>query len=255
VDEFVVTSSAKISLAFENNPWKSAESRSGVGSSLEQTARIRAEIPSLLKRRGVKSFLDIPCGDFNWMKEIKPELNDILTSYVGGDIVPDIIEQNRARHQSAKFTFQVLDVTRDRLPSAELVMVRDCLIHLGDELIVDALENVRRSGATYILASTYTQPRPHRTVEGILLLGRAVNLCGPPFSLPDPLELINEGCTEQGGAYSDKCLGLWRADEIDVSKLRRRVKLNLALSRGRAFAGRVRRALKRRLPFLRHERS
>lgn len=36
---------------------------------------------------GVRSVLDIPCGDFFWFKEIKLDLD----SYIGGDIVAPLI--------------------------------------------------------------------------------------------------------------------------------------------------------------------
>ena len=44
--------------------------RSGPGSSLVQTATIRRDIPALLASLGIRSFLDAPCGDFNWMRHV-----------------------------------------------------------------------------------------------------------------------------------------------------------------------------------------
>lgn len=38
-----------------------------------------------------------------------------------------------------------------------------------------------------------------------------------PFMLPNPLELIIEGCTEDNGAYEDKSLGLWKIADIRES--------------------------------------
>ena len=32
--------------------------------------------------------------------------------------------------------------------------------------------------------------------------------------LPEPLDVIVEGCTEVGGAYADKALGLWRIADL-----------------------------------------
>jgi hypothetical protein len=31
-----------------------------------------------------------------------------------------------------------------------------------------------------------------------------------PFEFPAPFELLNERCTEGGGVFADKSLGLWR---------------------------------------------
>jgi hypothetical protein len=43
---------------------------------------------------------------------------------------------------------------------------------------------------------------------------RPLNLQRPPFGLPAPHRIIVEGCTEEGGAYRDKALGLWRIAEL-----------------------------------------
>ena len=36
----------------------------------------------------------------------------------------------------------------------------------------------------------------------------------PPFGLPEPLELINEGSVISVEKFRDKSLGLWRIDQI-----------------------------------------
>jgi hypothetical protein len=43
---------------------------------------------------------------------------------------------------------------------------------------------------------------------------RPLNLEAPPMSLPAPMLMINEGCTEGDGKYQDKSLGLWRMLDI-----------------------------------------
>ena len=45
---------------------------------------------------------------------------------------------------------------------------------------------------------------------------RTINLERPPFNFPKPMKLINEECTLDGGMHTDKCLGLWKLDSIDV---------------------------------------
>jgi hypothetical protein len=41
-----------------------------------------------------------------------------------------------------------------------------------------------------------------------------LNLQLPPFNFPAPLRLIEENCTEDGGKYADKSLGLWRLSDL-----------------------------------------
>jgi len=41
-----------------------------------------------------------------------------------------------------------------------------------------------------------------------------LNLQKPPFNFPEPQIIINEQCSEGGGAFADKSLGLWLTDQI-----------------------------------------
>ena len=72
------------------NYWGNSELHSGPGSDLKQTAVIRVEIPKLIETLGVTSMLDIPCGDFFWMREC----NIAIETYIGADIVPSMILVN-----------------------------------------------------------------------------------------------------------------------------------------------------------------
>jgi hypothetical protein len=136
-------------------------------------------------------------------------------NYVGVDIVPELIDHNRASYGDGRRTFEVGDVVRDPLPEADVVMCRDCLVHLSFADGLRALSNFRTSGASYLLTTTF----PDRKANYDKHTGgwRPLNLCAPPFNLPEPLRLLNEGCTVGGGAYADKSLGLWRLADIDVA--------------------------------------
>jgi len=75
-----------------SNGWSGKESKSGTGSDLDQTRIIRQQIPKLFRKLGIKSVLDVPCGDFWWFKEM--DLGNI--KYIGADIVPELIKSNRS---------------------------------------------------------------------------------------------------------------------------------------------------------------
>ena len=94
---------------YDNNYWGNAESCSGNGSDLKQTAVIRVEIPKLIRDLGAKSMLDIPCGDFFWMQECKTGAE----TYIGADVVPSMIRQLNERYGIANRRFEVLDLTED----------------------------------------------------------------------------------------------------------------------------------------------
>ena len=64
--------------------WDQNESRSGIGSMFEHTAVIRSELEQLCARLQIKSLLDAPCGDFNWMRHVNLPPN---CQYIGYDTI------------------------------------------------------------------------------------------------------------------------------------------------------------------------
>src|SRR5450631_4790452 len=76
----------------DSNLWGAEASASGLGSEMDATAVLRAELPRLLARLGANSLLDAPCGDAGWINQA-----DLGVRYLGIDIVPDLIGKLRAR--------------------------------------------------------------------------------------------------------------------------------------------------------------
>ena len=110
-----------------SNYWGSHESVSGEGSKLSQTYRIREKLPIFLEKYRINTLLDIPCGDFNWLSQI--DLNSF--QYIGGDIVYEIIKKNKIFFSGNKRTFKIIDITKDKLPSSDLLLCRDILVHFS----------------------------------------------------------------------------------------------------------------------------
>ncbi len=187
------------------NKWGDEESASGPGSNLEQTETIRKILPLLIKEFNCKSILDIPCGDFFWMK-----LVDLDIEYIGGDIVAKLITINKRKYAGAKRKFFYMDLIHDRLPKVDLIFCRDCLVHFPLLQALRALENVKRSDSTYFLATTFIE----REINVDIPFGgwRPINLQQPPFGFPPPIRLIDEKCPF--GDYKDKSLGLWKTTDI-----------------------------------------
>lgn len=194
---------------FKENRWGGTASVSGTGSDLAQTQALIQELPSLFRDLEVAVLLDIPCGDFHWMKEV--DLDGV--TYIGADVVDELTNRNQELHGNATRRFVRLNVVTDELPPADLVLCRDCLVHLSFRDIHAALRNIRASGARHLLTTTFPARRTknHDIVSG---QWRPLNLEAPPFLLPAPRRLINERCTEGGGAFSDKSLGLWSLEDI-----------------------------------------
>ncbi len=194
--------------AYEHNLWRGPDTPSGPGSSLAQTSAIARVIPELCRRYAITSLLDAPCGTGDWMARL--ELPGV--TYTGGDIVPEIVADTARRHGTGDRRFVVLDLTRSPLPPADLLLCRDCLVHLSFADIVRAIDNIRRSEIGYLLTTTFTGESESRDI--VTGDWRPVNLEIPPFSFPRPLELLSEECTEQDGAFADKALGLWSVRDL-----------------------------------------
>lgn len=167
---------------FSYGQWgKNGESISGGGSTLAYTHAFRTLLEGLMKHLSVKVLVDAPCGDFNWMQHV--DLSGV--TYYGFDIVPEIIEENKANYATDKVTFDVADITTDSFPKADLMMVRDVLFHLPEANIFRFFENFVQGETEYLLTSTHFNRRNTDLARpgGFRLL----NLHRPPYRLPQPL--------------------------------------------------------------------
>ena len=196
---------------YKSNSWGDAESVSGRGSNLEETKILVEKLSVLLKKYRISSVLDIPCGDFHWMKNINLE----GIEYIGADIVLEIIEQNK-KYEKNNVRFEQLDLIKDALPVVDLIIVRDCLVHLSYDDIFMALGNICKSDAQYLLTTTFNE----RAKNNDIATGqwRTLNLQIPPFDLPEPQIIVNE--EHPGKEWVDKSLGLWKVVDIKNSLTR-----------------------------------
>lgn len=195
---------------YRRNIFGSDESLSGRGSSLAQTEVIRGELPDLIRELQIRSILDIPCGDFNWMQHV--DLSGV--EYLGADLVEELIARNQERYGAPGRSFRRLNLVTDALPPCDLAICRDCLVHLPFSDALRGLANIKKSGAKWLLVSTFTARTENPELRGIW---RALNMQLPPFSFPAPRKLIVENCPEvgQGGVgFTDKALGLWRVADL-----------------------------------------
>lgn len=195
----------------KDNYWNSEESLSGRGSELNYTQNLIIELEKLFDKFEIKSILDIPCGDFNWMKEV--DLTNI--NYIGADIVDSLIFINNSKYSNVNINFNKLDLTKDELPSVNLIICRDCLVHLPFAEIMKALKNIKKSKSKYLLTTSFINRKENKDI----LIGewRPLNLNIKPFNLPTALKKVDEKCAEGNGKYNDKHMLLWEVDKINIS--------------------------------------
>ncbi len=177
--------------------------RASVPLVLQQTQSIREKLPELLSTLRVKSILDAGCGNFAWLSE-----TDLgIQKYIGIDIVADLVLNLQDNYGTVKQVFMPLDIVESFLPRAELILCRDCLVHLSTEDALSAIKNFKKTGATYLIATTYPGlVQPNRQIS----TGnwRPLDLQAAPFNFPAPITLISE---EKTGS---KSLGLWKLQDI-----------------------------------------
>lgn len=190
--------------------WGNVESVSGPGSTIEQTKVIQKAITSLINEYNIQTVLDVPCGDFNWMRLV--ELNNCV--YIGADIIKPLIDKNNEKYGCSNISFMHLDVTKNQLPKCDLIICRDLLVHLSTGDVFKALKNFKASGAKYLLTTTFVKTQLNTEINSGEW--RPINLQVIPFLFPSPELIINENCTEQGDRYQDKSLALWKFSDLNL---------------------------------------
>lgn len=179
----------KLQDAFETKTWAQEDKdkpRSGPGSTLRRTKRLRRALPGLLKDYDVKTFLDAPCGDWNWMSAVN--LDGV--KYIGGDISKELIAEVKAEHGGEGRKFMHLDLASSKLPKCDMIMVRECLIHLTDEVRWEVIANIHKAKIPHLLLTVdlvdenipLTENGQHANFNPMIA----------PFNFPDPVHHVPE---------------------------------------------------------------
>jgi lipopolysaccharide biosynthesis glycosyltransferase len=196
---------------FQTNAWRNRESRSGSGSTLKYTENLRRELPVLFQKFEISSVLDAPCGDFNWMKEF---LKTTSVKYLGGDIVPELVEKNNSLYANNSVAFVNMDVTRDYLGNSDLMICRDCLFHLPEEMILTFFQNFCNSKVKYLLTTSHTTGNDFENRDIKVGSFRKIDLTKPPYNLSKQyLFEIDDWI----GGYAERKMLLWSRDQIASS--------------------------------------
>lgn len=174
----------------------------GTGSLMENTQNLRDHLPGVLAELGCTSMLDAPCGDYSWMSTITwPE----GFRYIGGDIVLEMIENIKT--QWPEQDFQHLDIIHDPLPIADIMLCRDCLVHLPWPDVKKVIENVVSAGIKYLATTSFLHGNQQEIVTG---KHRPINLQQAPANFPEPLHAI----WDQDDPLLGKHLMFWSRDQL-----------------------------------------
>lgn len=85
---------------------------------------------------------DLGCGDFN----IGKHLVKFTKNYIAVDIVESLIKRNTTLFKAENLEFKCLDISNDKLPKADCIILRQVLQHLSNaeiKRIVEKLSNYK----------------------------------------------------------------------------------------------------------------
>jgi SAM-dependent methyltransferase len=157
---------------------------SGSGSTLEITREYRAFVEDFMKKHAVTSVVDAGCGDWSFSSAIDWG----AARYLGVDIASDVIEAVRKKHQKGRITFQVGDIAED-LPPADLLISKDVLQHLPNELVHKFIRNNLRKGKYKWVILTNDRDGPRQNLDIEPGGHRPLDLAAPPFQVGGILDL------------------------------------------------------------------
>lgn len=135
--------------------------------------------------------VDLGCGDFQVGSALLSRLPDI--TYIGCDIVPELVAHNSQAHGTERVNFQHVDIVVDPLPEGDICLVRQVLQHLSNKEISGIL---KRMGGYKLIYVTEGHPaarsgpvNPDKTAGFEVRFdwrtgrGRGVELDQPPFGV------------------------------------------------------------------------
>lgn len=180
----------KFSHIYNKNYWGCDESKSGPGSTLSYTENIRKELPIVLSKFNINYIFDAPCGDFHWMKLIDYSNKQ---KYVGGDIVPSLIDHLTLNYSQHNINFIKIDIRTDHLPESDLMICRDCLFHFSNDDILLFFNNFIKSNIKYLLTSNHINIDKFKNIDILTGDFRKIDLFSPPFNIiNNPLYRFND---------------------------------------------------------------
>lgn len=113
---------------------------SGGGSSLQQTVVYRTFLQDFLRTYHIRSVVDAGCGDWNFSKT----MDWTGISYLGVDVVNSVIENNRARFETPSIKFVRADFLSCDLPAGDLLLCKDVLQHLPNQIVMNFMKQWRK---------------------------------------------------------------------------------------------------------------
>lgn len=149
---------------------------SGAGSNLPVTVPCIGYLRYLMECHDVRTVVDIACGDWRFTCHLDFTGRD----YIDYDVVPSVVESNRAASGAPNIRFEQGDAARmEQLPTVDLVVCKDVLQQLSNAIVARVLEKC--SAARLGLFTNDYHPLNADCQDGDT---RPLDVTRAPFALP-----------------------------------------------------------------------
>ena len=114
------------------------------------------------------------------------------TSYIGIDIVDEVIEKNKSSYNLENVDFRIANICEDELPKGDIIMVREFLFHLSYNDINNFLINLSKTDYKYLLTSTHIVNQNYKNMNIQTGDFRVIDLFSEPFDFDSKLVRVND---------------------------------------------------------------
>jgi SAM-dependent methyltransferase len=151
---------------------------SGGGSDPYWNIDYRAFLERFIRLNGVRSIVDIGCGDWQFSRFINLE----GVRYHGFDVVKSVVDRNRSRYASDSVTFEEMPRDFRDVPAADLLVMKDVLQHLPDEEIIRHKRDLFVRYPRCLLSNSYR--KVHTPINVDIPVGgfRSLDLNADPYN-------------------------------------------------------------------------
>jgi len=195
---------------YKTNKWGSKESVSGPGSTIKSNEKLIFELENFIKYFNIKSYLDIACGDFNWMNNFNFNL---LDKYCGIDIVDELIKINNNKYSDDIICFRLLDISTNLINEQyDFVMCKDMLVHLSIEDIFKTLKNIKNTNSKFLALTTFYDKTYNKDIK--TGTWRPLNFDIEPFNFKPFKKFIN--VENRNDKHKDKSIYIYELSKINI---------------------------------------
>jgi len=165
---------------YQHKTWgtnEQGEGHSGVGSKYINCIDFISYLDKFLKTHNISSVVDAGCGDWQYAKNI----NWDGINYLGIDIAPSVINKNVINYSKENISFLSGNFIDMDLPAADLLLVKDVLMHLSFKNIQKAIRLFPKFKYVICVNDVHKNMKKNHDIDDGGF--RHLNLTLAPFSL------------------------------------------------------------------------